>query len=84
MPTGYLTVVAIVLLYTVLVVRAPRRPVGLARVTFLLTHWVSEYPFIAFAALVASTVPALAQGDLTSAGGWVLLGVAAATAQCAA
>jgi acetyl esterase/lipase len=41
---------------------------------------VNEYPFIAFAALAASTVLVLAQGGLTSAGGWVLLGVAAATA----
>jgi acetyl esterase/lipase len=73
------TSVAVVLLYTVLVLRAPRRPVGLARVTFLMTHWVNEYPFIAFAALAASTVLVLVQGDLTSAG-WVLLGVAVATA----
>ena len=80
MPSGYLTAVAIVLLYTVLVLRAPRRPVGLARVTFLMTHWLNEYPCIAFAALAASTVLVLAQGDPTSAGGWVLLGVAAGTA----
>ncbi len=80
MPTGYLTAVVIVALYTVLVLRAPRRPVGLARATFLTTHWVNEYPFIALAALAASTVLALVQGDLTSAGGWVLLGVAAVTA----
>ncbi len=80
MPSGYLTAVAIVLLYTVLVLRAPRRPVGLARVTFLMAHWVNEYPFVAFAALAASTVLVLVQGDLTSVGGWVLLGVAAATA----
>ncbi|MGH2896131.1 MAG: alpha/beta hydrolase [Solirubrobacteraceae bacterium] len=80
MPTGYLTAVVIVALYTVLVLRAPRRPAGLARATFLMTHWVSEYPFIALAALAVSTVLVLAQGDLTSAGGWVLLGVAAATA----
>lgn len=42
MPSGYLTTVAIVALYTVLVLRAPRRPVALARVTFLMTHWVNE------------------------------------------
>jgi hypothetical protein len=68
------------LLYTVLVLRAPRRPVGLARVTFLMSQWVNEYPFVAFAALAASTVLVLVRGDLTSARGWVLLGVAAATA----
>ncbi len=79
MPIGYLTAVAIVALYTVVVLRAPRRPAGLARATFVMTHWLNEYPFIAFAALVVSTVLVLAQGDLTSAGGWVLLGVAAAT-----
>lgn len=80
MPTGYLTAVAIVALYTILVLWAPRRPVGLARATFVITHWVSEYPFIAFAALAASTALVLVQGGLTSAGGWVLLGVAAVTA----
>ena len=73
---------AIVALYTVLVLRPPRRPVRLARATFVMTHWVNEYPFIAFAALAISTVIVLAQGDLTSAGGWVLLGVAAVTALC--
>jgi acetyl esterase/lipase len=45
-----------------------------------MTHSVNEYPFIALAALTASTAIALAQGGVTSAGGWVLLGVAAATA----
>jgi acetyl esterase/lipase len=80
LPTGYLTAVAIVALYTVLVLRPPRRPVGLARTTFLMTHWVNEYPFIALAALAASTAVVLVQGDLTSPGGWVLLSVAAATA----
>jgi acetyl esterase/lipase len=79
-PTGYLVSVAIVALYTVLVLRPPRRPVRLARATFVMTYWVNEYPFIAFAALAVSTVIVLAQGDVTSAGGWVLLGVAVATA----
>ncbi len=80
MPTGYLVSVAIVALYTVLALRPPRRPMGLARATFVMTHWVNEYPFIAFAALAVSTVIVLAQGDVTSAGGWVLLGVAVVTA----
>ena len=80
MPIGYLTAVTVVALYTVFVLWAPRRPQGLARATFLMTHWLNEYPFIAFAALAASTVAVLAQGDLTSVGGWVLLGVAAVTA----
>jgi acetyl esterase/lipase len=78
-PTGYLTAVVIVGLYTVLILRAPRRPVGLARATFLMTHWVNEYPFVAFVALAVSTAIALAQGNLNSAGGGVLLGVAAVT-----
>jgi acetyl esterase/lipase len=79
-PIGYLTAVAIVALYTALVLWPPRRPLGLARATFLMTHWVTEYPFIAFAALAISTVLVLAQGNLTWPGGFVLLGVAAATA----
>jgi acetyl esterase/lipase len=79
-PIGYLTAVVIVTLYTAVILRAPRRPVGLARASFLLTHWVSEYPFIALAALAVSTVLALAQNTPTSAGDWVLLGAAAVTA----
>ena len=50
MPTGYLTAVVIIALYTLLVLRAPRQPVGLARASFLMTHWVNEYPFIALVA----------------------------------
>lgn len=79
-PVGYLTVVVIIALYTAVILRTPRRPTGLARATFLMTCWVSEYPFIALAALAVSTALALAQGNLTSAGGWLLLGVAAVTA----
>jgi acetyl esterase/lipase len=79
-PIGYLTSVVVVALYTAIILRAPRRPVGVARATFVTTHWVNEYPFIALAALAAVTVPVLAQGDLTSAGGWVLFGVAVVTA----
>jgi acetyl esterase/lipase len=79
-PTGYLTTVVLVALYTVCVLHAPRRPAGLTRATFFMTHWVNEYPFVAFAALAVSTVIALVHGDLTSAGGWVLLVVAAITA----
>jgi acetyl esterase/lipase len=79
-PIGYLTSVVVVSLYTAIILRAPRRPVGVARATFVTTHWVNEYPFIALAALAAVTVPVVAQGDLTSAGGWVLFGVAVVTA----
>lgn len=80
MPIGYLTSVVVIALYTAIILRAPRRPVGVARATFVTTHWVNEYPFIALAALAAVTVPVVAQGDLTSAGGWVLFGVAVVTA----
>ena len=80
MPIGYLTSVVVVALYTAIILRAPRRPAGVARATFVTTHWVNEYPFIALAALAAVTVPVLARGDLTSAGGWVLFGVAVVTA----
>jgi acetyl esterase/lipase len=63
-----------------LILRASRRPTRLARAAFVMTLWVSEYPFIAFLALAVSTGLALGQGDLISAGAWVLLGVAAVTA----
>jgi acetyl esterase/lipase len=79
-PIGYFTSVLIIAVYTAVILRAPRRPTGLARATFLMTAWVSEYAFIALAALAVSTALALGQGDLSSASGWALLGVAALTA----
>ncbi|MGZ4191436.1 MAG: hypothetical protein ACXVRW_03170 [Solirubrobacteraceae bacterium] len=44
MPIGYLTAVAIVALYTVLVLWAPRRLAGLARATFLMTQSPTASP----------------------------------------
>ena len=63
MPTGYLTLVAIIALYTVAVLWPPRRPRRVARAISILSHPVNELPFIALGALLAATVLALVDGD---------------------
>ncbi len=79
MPAGYLTTVAIIALYTVVVLWPPSRPTGVARAIFVVSHQLNELPFIPLVALLAATALALAGGDLASTGGTVLLGVAALT-----
>ena len=78
-PVGYLWSVAFVALGTFLALRPLRHPWPLAKLSFFFGIVVNELPFIAFYWLLASTLLALAQGDLTSAGGLAALGVAALT-----
>jgi acetyl esterase/lipase len=80
MPGGYLQLVAIIGTYTLLVLWPPRRPRGVAVAVFFVTHLVNELPGLALVALMGGTALVLADGDLTSAGGLVLLAVAAVTA----
>ena len=80
MPSGYLTLVAIIALYTAGVLWPPRRPKALARAVFILSHPINELPFVGLAALLAGTVVALIGGDLASTAGVVLLAAAAVTA----
>jgi acetyl esterase/lipase len=75
-PDGYLELVAIIALYTALVLRPPRRPRGLAVAVFLVSNPVNELPVLALGALLAGTVLALVGGDLASAGGLAILGLA--------
>lgn len=80
MPGGYLELVTIVGLYTVLVLRPPRRPRALAVAVFFVSHLVNELPVVALGALLAGTVLALIGGDLASTGGLAVLGLAALAA----
>ncbi len=72
--------VAIIALYTVLVLWPPRRPRALAVAVFVVSHLVNELPFIALGVLLAGTVLALVHGDLASTGGLAVLGLAALAA----
>lgn len=77
MPFGYLFTVVLIATCT-LVALAPQRPRRTTRssVRFWLSFLVNEVPFLAFYLLVASTLLALAQGDLDTPVGWVALAIA--------
>ena len=55
MPGGYLELVAIIGLYTVLVLWPPRRPRGVAVAAFFVSHLVNELPGLALGALLTGT-----------------------------
>jgi acetyl esterase/lipase len=71
--------VAIIALGTLLTLRPVRHPRPLARLSFFCGVVVGELPFVAFYWLLASTLLALADGDVSSAGGLAVLGFAALT-----
>ncbi|GAA4495602.1 alpha/beta hydrolase [Actinoallomurus oryzae] len=66
LPYGYLTTVALLAAGTLFTLAAPVRPRPLAMLSFWLGVVVNELPFVAFASLLAATVLALAEGDLSS------------------
>ena len=78
-PVGYLWSVAVIALGTFLALRPLRHPWPLGTLSFFFGIVVNELPFVAFYWLLASTLLALAQGDLSSPGGLAALGVAALT-----
>ena len=67
-PLGYLWSVAVVALGTFLALRPVRHPWPLGALSFFFGIVVNELPFVAFYWLLASTLLALAQGDLSSPG----------------
>ena len=79
MPVGYLWSVVVVALGTLLALRPLRRPWPLGPLSFFFGIVVNELPFVAFCWLLAWTLLALAQGDLSSPVGLVALGVAVLT-----
>jgi acetyl esterase/lipase len=79
-PIGYLWTVAVLALGTVLALAPVRLPGILGALSFRLGLLVSELPFVAFGLLLASTVVAVGQRDISSAAGRVVLGAAVLTA----
>jgi acetyl esterase/lipase len=77
MPVGYLVTVALAALCTFLAVRPLWRPAAAADVSFRVGLLVNELPFLVFYYLLASTLLAVGQGDVDSAGGWFTLALAA-------
>lgn len=77
MPFGYLITTGLIAT-CVLFALAPPRPRRSSpfRVSFVLAFMVNELPFFAFYWLVASTLLAVAQGDIASPVGWIGLGLA--------
>jgi acetyl esterase/lipase len=78
-PVGYVWSVAVVALGTFLALKPARHPWPLGTLSFFFGVVVNELPFVAFYWLLASTLLALAQGDLVSPGGLAALVVAALT-----
>ena len=78
-PLGYLWSVAVVALGTFLALRPVRHPWPLGALSFFFGIVVNELPFVAFYWLLASTLLALAQGDLSSPGALAVLGLAVLT-----
>ena len=73
MPVGYLVSVALVTLFALV----PLGAVG--NLSFRLGLLLNEVPILGFYWLVADTSLAFAEGDVSSAGGWATVGLAALT-----
>ena len=76
MPVGYLVTVTLIAMGTLLAQAPDRRPRILAALSFRVGLVFNELPFIALYLLLAATVLAIAEGDVDSAAGWLLVGVA--------
>ncbi|MEO3788200.1 alpha/beta hydrolase [Actinocorallia sp. B10E7] len=80
MPIGYLVTVTLIAVCTLSALIPPRRPRLLAVAGFRLGLAINELPAVAFVWLLASTLLAFAQGDIATAGGWSVFGLAVLTA----
>ena len=78
-PIGYLVTTALAAVCTAFALAPPRpRQSGRSNRSYWLGFLVNELPFVVSYWLLASTLLALAQGDLDSPVGWIGLGVAVA------
>jgi acetyl esterase/lipase len=75
-PVGYLISTALAAAAALLAVAPLRRPPILAGLSFRLGLVINELPFVAFYYLAASTVLAISQHDVSSAGGWAAFALA--------
>jgi acetyl esterase/lipase len=79
MPIGYLITVALMALAMLLALVPLERPAPLRTASWTLGSIVNESPFVAFYWILAATLLALAQGDLTTPVGWVAVAIAGVT-----
>jgi hypothetical protein len=79
---GYLVTVAFVAVLTVFALAPIRHPRTLGLLSWGLGLVINELPFLAFYWLLAATLLAFGQGDIGSAGGWVVFGLAVLTSVC--
>ncbi|WP_083502327.1 alpha/beta hydrolase [Sphaerimonospora mesophila] len=79
MPLGYLATLTPVAVCTMLALAPLRRPRPLAELGFRLGLALNELPFVALYWLLASTILAIADGDIDSPGGRAMVGFAVVT-----
>jgi acetyl esterase/lipase len=80
MPIGYLVAMTLVALCTFFAVVSPSRPWPLGAMSFRFGLAINELPFVGLCWIVGSTLLAAGQGDLSSSGGLVGIGLAAVAA----
>jgi acetyl esterase/lipase len=78
-PIGYLVTATLVATFTLFAVAPLRRPSAIGRLCWRLGFLINELPFLALYWLLASTLLALAEGDVDSPVGWVAFVVAVLT-----
>jgi hypothetical protein len=79
MPVGYLVSVAFVACCSVFALAPLRRPGTLGLLSWWLGQVINELPFVAFYWILAATLLAFGQGDIDTAGGWVVFSLAVLT-----
>ncbi|HEX4492645.1 MAG TPA: alpha/beta hydrolase [Acidimicrobiia bacterium] len=79
MPWGYLISVGILAALTLLALWPLRAPGPLARLSWILTMELDEVPQIGVVWIVAATAIAFADGDVESAGAWLVFALACVT-----
>ncbi len=79
MPIGYVITTLLLAGCTLLVVAPQRRPPALADLSFRFALVLNELPFVAIAWLLAATLLAWSEGDLTTPVGWTAFGIAVLT-----
>jgi len=79
MPVGYLVSVALVACCSAFALAPLRRPRTLGLLSWWLGLVINELPFVAFYWILATTLLAFGQGDIDTAGGWVVFSLAVLT-----
>jgi len=80
MPIGYLVSVALMACCSAFALAPLRRPRTLGLLSWWLGLVINELPFVAFYWILAATLLAFGEGDIDTAGGWVVFSLAVPTA----